>query len=384
MKKAVSNADSIELQCPNPECGYRFTGTRSTAKRRNLCPNCAQPLAEAKGFVRAGDLLPGFENFAPIVQAAQQSKALTVQGRHHFNRLKQLDALQRIGEDQDPDMGFMTRLLTLCSLPRTDPGDRLQYVRRNGPYSLVMIAGGENKLPFGNLPRLLLAWVCTEAKRNHDRNPDDPENRKLYLGRSVGAFMQQLGINSDSGGKRGERNRLRMQIDRLFNAHLDLIYKAANEPKQETGGRIAPKTSLWWDYKNPDQQALWKSWVLIGEELFNEIVSHPVPLDMNILKQMRRSSLGLDLYMWLSYKTYSLYTQKAKPDRLTWPRLYVQFGADPAKATDKHVVDDFRKDALRELKKLKVAWPALDLAMPKGCLEIRPCPPSIPPKAIAE
>ena len=54
-------------------------------------------------------------------------------------------------------MGFMARLLTLCSLPRTDPGSRLQYKRQNGPYKLIMIAGGDNKLPFGNLPRLLLA-----------------------------------------------------------------------------------------------------------------------------------------------------------------------------------------------------------------------------------
>jgi len=88
----------------------------------------------------------------------------------------------------------MTRLLTLCSLPRTDPGDRLQYIRRNGLYKLVMIAGGDNKLPFGNLPCLLLAWVCTQAKRNHDANPDDPDKRKLYLGSSFSAFMQGLGI----------------------------------------------------------------------------------------------------------------------------------------------------------------------------------------------
>ena len=26
-------------------------------------------------------------------------------------------------------------------------------------------AGGGNKLPYGSLPRLLLAWVCTEAVR---------------------------------------------------------------------------------------------------------------------------------------------------------------------------------------------------------------------------
>ena len=52
-------------------------------------------------------------------------------------------------------MGFMARLLALCSLPRTNPGNRLRYVRQNGPYSLVMTAGGKTGLPFGNVPRLL-------------------------------------------------------------------------------------------------------------------------------------------------------------------------------------------------------------------------------------
>lgn len=103
---------------------------------------------------------------------------------------------------------------------------------------------------------------------------------------------------------------------------------------------------------------------------------------MNILKRIRRSTLGLDLYMWLSYKTYSLYTQKQRPERLGWQRLFAQFGADPSKADEKGAVNDFRKDALRELRKLKAAWPALSYATPTGFLEIRPCPPSIPPKAI--
>ena len=29
-------------------------------------------------------------------------------------------------------------------------------------------------------------------------------------------------------------------------------------------------------------------------------------LDMNILKALKRSSLGLDLYLWLTYRTFSL------------------------------------------------------------------------------
>ena len=57
----------------------------------------------------------------------------------------------------------MARLLTLCSLPRTNSGDRLQYKRVNGPYTLIMTATGEYKLPFGPLPRLLMAWLSTEA-----------------------------------------------------------------------------------------------------------------------------------------------------------------------------------------------------------------------------
>src|SRR3712207_2942956 len=78
------------------------------------------------------DLLPGFDALAPIPDELPEPKALTVQARHHFSRFKQLDDLYKIGQDGNPDMGFMTRLLTLCSLPRTDPGERLQYVRKNG------------------------------------------------------------------------------------------------------------------------------------------------------------------------------------------------------------------------------------------------------------
>ena len=72
---------------------------------------------DQRGFVRAADalpdLLPGFESMAPAVcRHIEQDKAVTPQRRHHFNRLQQIDALARIAEDKNPDMGFMTRMLT--------------------------------------------------------------------------------------------------------------------------------------------------------------------------------------------------------------------------------------------------------------------------------
>jgi hypothetical protein len=332
----------------------------------------ARPKAvdEERDLTSISAFLPGILNGVTI---APPPRLPTLQAKHHYTTGKQIDALATISEDGSPEMGFMARMMTLCSLPRTDPGDRAQYERRNGPYKLYMIAGGGTKLPFGNLPRLLLAWICTEAVQKGER--------RLILGNSLAAFMQELGIKSDSGGTRGDRTRMKTQIDRLFNCHIDLVYET-RAGKATTGGRLAPKTMLWWDYHKPEQDTLWQSWIELGEDLFNEIVEHPVPLDMRILKAMRRSSLGLDIYMWLSYKTYALYSRNKKPERLSWERLYEQFGSDPAKASDESTVHNFRTDFLREAKKLKLAWPSLDYGVLKGGFEVRACMPSIQPQRL--
>ena len=86
-------------------------------------------------------------------------------------------------------------MMALCSLPRTNPGNRLQYKRVNGPFTLYMTASGGNKLPFGNLLRLLLAWVSTEAVRT--------QSREISLGRSLSGFMRKLGMEDRSGSPRG-------------------------------------------------------------------------------------------------------------------------------------------------------------------------------------
>ena len=68
------------------------------------------------------------------------SPRTTPQARHHFTQLDQVTQLVA-ARDADPEVGFMARLIALCSLPRSNPGNRTQYVRRNGPYTLGMSAG---------------------------------------------------------------------------------------------------------------------------------------------------------------------------------------------------------------------------------------------------
>ena len=70
------------------------------------------------------------------------------QALHHFTQLDQVTQLVNASE-ADAELGFMARLLALCSLPRSNPWDRHEFKRVNGPYTLHMLAGGGNKLPYG-------------------------------------------------------------------------------------------------------------------------------------------------------------------------------------------------------------------------------------------
>ena len=284
------------------------------------------------------------------------------QALHHFTLADQVDQLVSASE-ATPDKGFLGRTMALCSLPRSSPGNQYRYVRRNGPYTLVMNAGGLSKLPFGTNPRLILAWICTEAVRTGSRD--------LVLGRSLSEFMRKLGISSTDG--RGQA-RLRNQMKRLFNCSVQLNYTAAGRETSATA-LVAELTDFWWNPKRPDQAGLWESKVRLSEAFFNEIVSHPVPLDLTTLKALKRSPLGLDLYLWLTYRIFALTT----PQHLTWRQVYRQFGAHPDKASDKFTVHAFRYKVLRELKKIKLAWPGLNYATPPGVLILLPSVPHISP-----
>ena len=121
-------------------------------------------------------LVPIAEAFSDLSGPVAALRDASPQARHHFTQADQVNQLVSASE-ADPDLGFMARMMALCSLPRTNPGNRIRYTRQNGPYTLYMTAGGGNKLPFGNLPRLLLAWLSTEAVRT--------QSRVLILGSSL-------------------------------------------------------------------------------------------------------------------------------------------------------------------------------------------------------
>ena len=162
-----------------------------------------------------------------------------------------------------------------------------------------------------------MAWVSTEAVQT--------QSRGLILGPSLAKFMRELGIYSSGGGN--VHTKLRNQMRRLFNAHVQLVYKDEHG-EVSVSSSVADRTEFWWNERKPDQSSLWDSKIELGEKFFHEIIHRPVPLDMNTLTALKRCSLGLDLYLWLTCRTFSL----RAPLRLSWRQLYCQFEANPDKA----------------------------------------------------
>ena len=226
-------------------------------------------------LVPIGDAVSGLDDV--LVSAIPSASAQT---RHSFTVADQVNQLVAASE-AEPERGFMARMMVLCSLPRTNPGNRKEYNAANGPYTLVMTAIGDNKLPFGNLPRLILAWLCTEVVRT--------QSRELVLGKSLSDFMRALGVYSSAGGVHSPPPSTKCGA---LQRTCRLTYKDEHGEKFVSSA-IADRGEFWWNPKRPDESTLWESKIRLGEDFFNEVIRHPVPLDMNTLNALKRLRPGL-------------------------------------------------------------------------------------------
>lgn len=226
-------------------------------------------------------------------------------------------------------LGYMARALAQATMPHSKTEGQ-QFTRVNGAYTLSIIAPIEIGLPYGTIPRLLIAWITTQAVKTR--------KREIILGSTLSNFMEQLGL-TPSGGPWGSIRRLREQSCRLFSATVSCHYKD-NNLRAGKGFLIADGYALWWDPKSPNQKCFWESNVTLTESFFNEIIEKPIPIHMDALKALKRSPMALDIYSWLTYRVSYL----KQPVIIPWVTLQVQFGAD---------YQDTRNFKLRFLQQLK-------------------------------
>jgi len=228
-----------------------------------------------------------------------------------------VESITRRVEEEAREIGFSARLLVQATLPHRKPKPGVtEFERTNGLVTVTITARGKYGLPYGTYPRLLLAWITTEAVRT--KSPE------LELGDSLRQFLGKLGLDV-GGGPRGSAPRLRQHMQRLFTAYVAATY-AKQGMLVDEGFRPVEGMCLFWDPDNIDQTSLWRSTIRLHQKFFEEIVHRPVPVDMHVLKVLAksRSPLAIDIYQWLTYRMSYL----RNPTTIQWEDIERQLGGE--------------------------------------------------------
>jgi hypothetical protein len=253
-------------------------------------------------------------------------------------------------------LGFMARAMVQATLPHKKVVGN-EFARRNGNYTLTLLAPSKIGLPYGTVPRLLLAWMTTEAVKT--------KSRELELGDSLAGFMRELGM-SPTGGARGDITRLKDQARRLFSCTVSATFDDAKK-HADMGYRLADKSVLWWEAKDPEQAGLWQSTVTLSEAFFSELVAHPIPVDLRALKALKKSPMALDAYCWLTYRA----SYAKRPSLIPWSVLALQFGSEY------RLIRQFKAAFLAELRKVVTVYGGVQVEATDEGLLVRPSLPHI-------
>ncbi len=279
-------------------------------------------------------------------------------------------------------VGYFSRHLLLCTLPHKNPGDDINVFSRETNNVHLGIQPGINLktgksfgVPFGVYPRLLLAFITTEVKIK--------KSPKIKLGKSLSEFMGKLGLEP-SGGRWGNIPRLKNQMDRLFNARIliqefkggkDTPSKSANlqliESSQEDDGEWSGQLN-WWKKTHPNQEVLFDNEINLSDKFFEELISNPVPIDLDILSTIKQSPLAIDLYLFLTYRVFTLKNFKRQTS-IPWVSLHKQFGADYKDPRE------FARECKKHLSTIKQMYSGLNFNYEYGNLVLLPSSPSVPP-----
>ena len=272
------------------------------------------------------------------------------------------------------DLAFQHAVLCQVGLPRSRQAGR-EFERRNGSASVLVTAGSlwngrewvEQPLPYGAMPRLMLAHMATYAVRH--------QTRVIPVGESPTEFLRMLGEKSDSGGERGKFTTFQRQAKALAACRLQLGYSLPGRAGTFDGTPVA-RFEAW--LTEGEQRSLWPAEIELSLDYFETLKTLAVPLDLRALQALKGSALALDVYTWLAHRL-----RRVKPGtgRVTWAALREQFGQeyrDPR---------NFRRKFEQALREALAVYPAAKIISVgsiepgRSGFELQESPPPIPTTA---
>jgi hypothetical protein len=258
------------------------------------------------------------------------------------------------------EMAFISRILVQAFFPHSDP-KKPGWIRKNGDFTLTLKSGFEVSedgnpkffgLPYGTVPRLMLAWLNSEVIHNlNDEKNTQPHI--IYLGKSLSDFLEKIGIGR-TGGKTGGITRFKKQAEKLFHAEISVNCPgtyAGQKGIAKSDIKISDGQFFFWDTRNPEQQSLFNNYIKLSDPFYQLLINTPVPMDWRVLKVIKQSPMALDLYMWLTHRMSYLNKHVA----IKWETLQQQLGGD---VEDIH---KFRQQVRQHLKKISTIWRGLKM-----------------------
>jgi Plasmid encoded RepA protein len=265
-------------------------------------------------------------------------------------------AYQVLSEEADK-LGFTYSGFALTSLPHKPQTETVW--RREGHNLTMLIQSGVNRsgtplgVPYGSYARFILLFLQSEAIKTG--------SREIELGRSMRVWLGNMGLSIG-----GTTYRLvNEQARRISGCTLTFYADRDNKEVMRRGGFVDGSITMA-DVMS-DQPTLWQERVLLNEEFYRALQTHPVPLNETALRAIGPRSMVLDIYIWLAYRLHAL-----KGDvEVSWPSLYAQFGAGYGR------LRDFRAGFTNGLELALAVYPEAHIGVDERGVVLRPSRPAV-------
>lgn len=212
---------------------------------------------------------------------------------------------------------YVHSVLAQVSLPRKAVQERT-FSRSSGMVGIQLDAGSlwdgskfvQQPLPYGPMPRLIMAWVNAYAKKR--------KTREIPVGKSASEFLRLLGYASVSGGSRGVYTSFSKQSKALAACKMTLGY-----------GKITVNERVFAQFEGlQGERSIWPGTLLLSDDYYNSLMEHATPLPLAALQALRGSALGLDILAFLAHRLRRVTKSEGEP--VSWEALKGQFGQEYA------------------------------------------------------
>ncbi|MEA2777132.1 MAG: hypothetical protein QOF90_2538 [Acetobacteraceae bacterium] len=271
--------------------------------------------------------------------------------------------------DEDNGIGFLYSGWCQAALPhRRLPDDKEWQIRSDYVNMLVQPGlrtsnfGDAEKIgvPYGSRARLIMFYVQSEALRT--------SSREVSLGRSMNQWLIRMGV--PVGGK--SMNAIKDQAERISRCSFTFDSKGA---KISGIGRMTIfDKAIFTDTEDiPGQGNLFPQIAKLSEQFFEQLTTHPVPLDEAAVRAISNNSMALDLYAWLAYRLHAL--KGVTP--VSWTALMGQFGGGY------DAVRHFKPTFLDNLRLALAVYRDANVDVTERGVSLHPSRPPIAPRQIA-